>query len=367
VLVGLLVVALLGASCSSTSTVSASSSLAGRGPYAVGVTTLDLGPDGTLGERRATVFYPADPSRLAGHAVFSYRLGDPLPPALVAIVPRRYDSTITVRARVDAPASTSGPFPVVLFSHGLGASRLFYSQLLSGIASWGYVVVSADYLERGLLSQATRSTVPDTPALDRQAMFGSLDAAAAASGDPSSPLHGALDLDRIAAVGHSAGGQTAFDALSDPRVALAVGWAPVGPSGTAPAKPVTIIGAQQDIALTPATLTHEYDSLAGPTTFVEISGEGHNTFTDICPSIRQGGGGLVGFAISLHLISQELAQLANNGCTTANAPASRFWPIVQAYTLAALRDTFGTKTSPGAGSPSPHQFPGFTVTVRHHG
>ena len=250
--------------------------------------------------------------------------------------------------------------------HGFGASRLYYSHLLTGIASWGFVVVSADYLERGLLAQATHPDVTDTPALDLHTMFSSLTATETASSQPSSPLYGVADAHKVAAVGHSAGGQTAFDALDDSRVAMAVGWAPVGPSGPPSHKPVTIIGALQDVALTPATLTAEFHKFPGPTNFVEISGEGHNTYTDICTSIREGGGGLVGFAMSLHLISQELGKLAVNGCTAQNIPPERFWPIVQDYTVAALRNGLGIDHAAGPGPATPGQFPGFKITFRHH-
>jgi dienelactone hydrolase len=341
-------------------------SLARPGPYAVGVTTLDLGSAGQYGERLATVFYPADASKVAGHAQFSYRITDPLPQALVAIVPAKYNSTTTVDAHVDAPGAPNGPFPIVLFSHGFGASRLFYSNVLTGIASWGFVVVSADYLERGLLAQATHPDAPDTTTQDLQTMFSSLTAAATASADPSSPLHGTANPNKVAAVGHSAGGQTAFDALDDPRVTTAVGWAPVGPSGRPPHKPVMIIGANGDIALTPATLTGEYDTFPGPAKFVEISGEGHNTYTDTCTSIRSGSGGLVGFAIQTHLVSAELAKLAVNGCTAKNLPPQRFWPIVQYYTVAELRSGLGIDHAATPGAPPAGQFPGFTVTYRQH-
>jgi dienelactone hydrolase len=357
------------AGCSSTTTVAGTAggpNLARTGPYAVGATTLDLGSAGSLGEREATVFYPADASMAGGHPLFSYALTDPLPPALLAIVPAQYRSTITVDAHVDAPGARSGPFPIVLFSHGFGASRLFYAHVLTGIASWGFVVVSADYLERGLLAQATNSRVVDTPAVDLHTMFSSLAATEAAAADPSSPLHGIADAHRVAAVGHSAGGQTAFDALSDHRVAVAIGWAPVGPSGPAAHKPAMIIGAQHDVALTPATLTREFHAFPGPTDFVEISNEGHNTYTDICTPIRSGNGGLVGFAISLHVISGELAKLAVNGCTAKNIPPERFWPIVQLYTVAELRSVFGIGHGAAPGPAGPGRFPGFTVTFRHH-
>ena len=352
--------ALSAAACSSTS---ASQNLARPGPYAVGVTTLDLGSAGQFGERYATVFYPADSSKASAHPLFTYHLADPLPKAIVAIVPAKFNSPVTVDAHVGAPASSAGPFPIVLFSHGFGASRLYYSHILTGIASWGFVVVSADYLERGLLAQATNSKVRDTAAQDLHTMFSSLTATEAASSHRSSPLYGVADSHKVAAVGHSAGGQTAFDALNDPRVSMAVGWAPVGPSGKPSSKPVMIIGEDQDVALTKPMLTKEFNAFSGPTTFLEISGEGHNTYTDICTSIRGGGGGLVGFAISLHLVSTELAKLAVNGCTTKNLPPNGSgrscrttrWPpcvTVSASTVPRARHGRRPASSPGSRSPS---------------
>jgi dienelactone hydrolase len=330
----------------------------------VGETTLDLGSAGDYGDRLTSVFYPADPRGLAGHSPFTYQLAAPLPPALAEIIPAKYNATVRTDAYVDTPASHDGPFPIVLFSHGDGGSRLYYSHLLTGIASWGFVVASADYLERGIVAQATHSTESDTPSLDLQTMLASLATTEAAATNPSSPLFGVADAGKTAAIGHSAGGQTAFDALNDPRIATAVGWAPVGPHGPPSHKPVMIIGEQEDVALTPATLTREFDDFPGPTDFIEIGGEGHNTYTDVCPSIRAGGGGLVGFAMSLHLIPSDLARLAINGCTDRNLPPQRFWPIVQSYTVAQLRHTFGHEAMPGP--PASGQFPGFSIGFRQH-
>jgi dienelactone hydrolase len=359
--------AVLATGCS-TSATATPPGFAHAGPYSVGATTFDLGSSGTpLGERFATVFYPADASKLAGHTLFTYALDAPLPVAIHAIIPAKYNSTVVVDAHVDAPGSRRGPFPIVLFSHGFGASRLYYSHLLTGIASWGFIVVSADYLERGLLAQATNSKITSTPAKDLTTMFSSLAATEKASASPSSPLYRIADTHKIAAVGHSAGGQTAFDALKDPRVDVAVGWAPVGPFGPPSRKPTMIIGAHGDIALTPATLTHEFKTFPGPTNFVEISGEGHDTYTDICTSIRSGTGGLVGFAQSLHLVSPQLAKLANNGCSPTDIAPQRFWPIVQYYTVSELRYGLGIdRSGAGLAAPSKGQFRGFAITYRQH-
>ena len=128
------------------------------------------------------------------------------------------------------PGSPGGPFPIVLFSHGFGASRLYYSHLLTGIASWGFVVVSADYLERGLLAQATHASVVDTPTQDLEQCSRRSLPPRRPRPDPSSPLHGVADPAQ-------SGGRRPLrrraDRLRRPgrarRVATAVGWAPVGP------------------------------------------------------------------------------------------------------------------------------------------
>jgi chlorophyllase-like protein len=255
----------------------------------------------------------------------------------------------------------------VLFSHGFGASRLYYSHLLAGMSSWGFVVVSADYLERGLTAQAIHSTVQDTAAIDLATMFSSLTVVELASKSAASPLRGTADPNKVAAVGHSAGGQTAFDALDDPRVETAVGWAPEGPSEPFSRKPVMIIGEERDVALTPAILMNEFHHFGGSTTFVELSEGGHDSYTDICPPIRNGGGGLVGFAISLHVISGELAKLATNGCTRQDLPAQRFWPVIQAYTVAALRYGLGLAHTEDLTASSNATFLEVPVKIQQHG
>ena len=61
----------------------------------------------------------------------------------------------------------------------------------------------------------------------RQAGVTALDALEAAQTDPGSPLFGALDLSRLAVVGHSYGGSTTLSlAATDPRVKVAVALTP---------------------------------------------------------------------------------------------------------------------------------------------
>ena len=300
-------------------------------------------------------------SQIAGHARFSYTQSSTLPPSLQGLLPPAYNTTTTIDAYTDPPASPAGPYPIVLFSHGFGGERLYYSHLLTGIASWGYVVVSADYLERGLAAQALGLKTTPTAAFDRSIMLDSLAAVKQASSSATSVLHGVANPAKVAAVGHSAGGGTAFNALDVPGVSTAIGWAPVAPAGAPSSKPVMLIGAEGDQAVLPKTVAGEYRAFPGRKALVEISGEGHNTYTDICVGIRQGAG-LIEYAVAHHFVSASLAKLGINGCQKDDLPAPRFWPIVQYYTVFQLQSVLahGASTVP---VPAAKAFPGFTVTI----
>src|SRR5271165_5321077 len=90
--------------CSATSPAAAPPPYQHRGPAPVGVTTLDLGSAGPVfGERLATVYYPADPAGLAGHAAFSYSDASILPTAYQGILPAQFDQVTTIHAFTDPP------------------------------------------------------------------------------------------------------------------------------------------------------------------------------------------------------------------------------------------------------------------------
>ena len=336
------------------------------GPDVVGVATIDLGIAAPkFGERYATVFYPSALSlaQAASLPRFSYAQADTLPAAYQAILPAKYDLTTTVDAYENVPGSSGGPYPVVLFDFGASGQRLLYSNLLSGIASWGHVVVAADYFEHSLAAQVMSaggksSTGPTTAAqqkkaaaLDLSVMLSSLHAVEGASAAPSSVLHGTVDAARVAAIGHSAGGQTAFDALNSPQVMTAIGWSPVGPVGTPARKPVMMIRPQGDDVITAVRVDREYAAFRGPTALVEPSRGGHNTYTDTCVVIRNGGG-LIKYAIVAHFVSAKLARLGFNGCLATDVAPQSFWRAVQYYTVFQLEGSPRPPRSddgPGAG------------------
>ena len=90
------------------------------GPFAVGVTTL------ALADREVEVYSPAKPGSTDGRPAATYTQTDPIPPTVLAglpKVPAGVDLTVKIPAVRDVPIARSGPYPLVVFSHGAGGWR----------------------------------------------------------------------------------------------------------------------------------------------------------------------------------------------------------------------------------------------------
>lgn len=335
----------------------------GRGPHEVGVTTLQL-PD-----RAVEVYYPAERGSTSGKADAVYDQTEPIPDSLRAslpAIPADVDLSVTVPAVRDVEVGSDGPFPLVIFSHGAGGWRSVYGSVLAGIASWGFVVASTDYAEYGLLASFTPG---GDPAARRSQALTSAKAtielmitAGQTGGDRFS---GSIDGERIAAAGHSAGGGTMFGLLDDPRIKAVVGWAPVGPQAPVTSRtPTLVIGGEADSAITPEVMAATFAALRAPKRRVEVARMGHNAFSDACLSIRSGTD-LIGLAKSLGLpIPDRLLDLGRNGCEDADLDTKLGWSIIQHFTVAELRNVFGTDPQPvGLGAGIETAFAGATIRL----
>jgi predicted dienelactone hydrolase len=157
-----------------------------------------------------------------------------------------------VPVRIYYPADDLGPRPVIVFSHGVGGSRVDYAYLGTHWAGQGYVCVHLEHLgsnaavwqgQRDPMG-ALRRAVLDAEnaknrALDVRFAIDRLEEGQRSSG----PLQGRLDLTRIGAAGHSFGaatmlvatGQAVVDAhqrehdLADERIRAAVVLSPSAP------------------------------------------------------------------------------------------------------------------------------------------
>ena len=102
-------------------------------------------------------------------------------------------------------APADGRFPLVLFSHGLHGSPVRYAAAIAGWASAGFVVAAPVYPFTGLgAGHFDRDDVVNQPG-DAAYVIKQVRRLDRKVGDQ---LAGHLDVDRVAAVGHSAGGYT---------------------------------------------------------------------------------------------------------------------------------------------------------------
>ncbi|WP_119065687.1 alpha/beta hydrolase family protein [Aggregatilinea lenta] len=178
-----------------------------RGPYAVGTQDVIVPqPDRPL---EATIWYPAlNPDNADQQAEYRY--------GVLAL-----DGNAL---RDAAPDADNGPYPLVVFSHGSGGFRLQSLYLMEHLASYGFVVISADHLGNtladSLLGGNDVNDITDSYAYRPLDVLAEIDFITGVD----SPLVGVVDGQNVAVMGHSFGGNTAlaaggaqmdFGALSD--------------------------------------------------------------------------------------------------------------------------------------------------------
>jgi fermentation-respiration switch protein FrsA (DUF1100 family) len=109
------------------------------------------------------------------------------------------------------PAKKNGPYPLILFSHGLTANARVYEEMITRWASAGYVIAAPDYplsntnAPGGNIFLNGLSDTPNQPA-DASFVIGEVLGLARAKGT----LRGLVDKKHIGASGHSLGGITTF-------------------------------------------------------------------------------------------------------------------------------------------------------------
>ena len=275
----------------------------------------------------------------------------------------------------DVPSSPGGPFPLVLFSHGAVSYRLQSTFLTAHLATWGFVVISPDYVERGLPSLFGDPGVATSS--DEYVAELAVEKMITLNTDPST-LQGKVDTSRLFPVGHSAGGSESTRLAGNRTdvqswISLSAGFDPtrsILPAAMAdPSKSALwMVGAGDNVA-SPSGVRTAFEYTAGPRKLVVIPGAGHNNaMSDIC-EIARDQGGLIGLAYTVGLpIPDFVANLGRDGCISPPYELSPVvWPIVRHFVTAELRYRSGLDAEPvGMGAGVVNQFGSVTPEYTHN-
>jgi dienelactone hydrolase len=186
-------------------------------------------------------WYPTEENANAPHSYYLDGIGNL--PEKIGIIPgwifNHYDQ-VNTHGILNAPISkTQNQWPVIIFLTGNGASRAFYTSLVGGLASHGYVVLAIDHPYEAMITQLADGKIAttieehlnDDPDLykfmkgrldlriaDVKFVLNQLDGKVASS----DCFFSSLDKNRIVIAGHSLGGASAAVAMAvDSRIKAA--------------------------------------------------------------------------------------------------------------------------------------------------
>jgi predicted dienelactone hydrolase len=325
-------------------------SFARTGPFGVGLATLTLEPAGTP----VTVWYPANADQAHG-VQDTTDLAALVPGVLAKLFPGVASYSVNTYGQSGLPVA-SGRFPLVVFSHGYGGWSTQSASLTAHLASWGFVVAAPEHTDRDLSAVLTKaltgSTGQSAGSNDVSVLEGTLSLMSAKQSDPSSIFYKHLDLSRIGAVGHSAGGAAVEKlAVADSRVKVFIGLAGAsygsfgetagGLGAKAPDQPGMLMYGEKDGIVPAASMKNAYNAMNKPKRLIGVADAGHLVFADVC-TIGGGQGGLVGVAKKVGLaVPPQLIALGSDGCSAAFAPVSTEQPLIKQAVTAEFRWAMG--------------------------
>lgn len=321
----------------------------GDGPYRVGVQTITIADEARDRPLTVDVWFPLAENAAGDAARYTFVTGDfyESPRALAA------DST---------GASTDGPFPLVVYSHGSGGTRYVHSDYTETIASHGYVVVAPDHTGNTSVERVLGN--PDPPeliAVNRPLdVIAVIDAMVDVSDPETVGLSALVDADRIAVTGHSFGGFTTFAVASghsnsvgetpaDDRVDALIPIAPAVGTGVGQtlltteqlsriSLPTLIIVGTDD-KTTPVDPNVEVaweHSAATPHYRLELVAAEHQTFTDICDYVES----LANQPDANPLVVSTIESFAEEGCSADDMPIARAKDLTNTFAVTFLDSVF---------------------------
>ncbi|GAB2570372.1 hypothetical protein Aab01nite_06160 [Paractinoplanes abujensis] len=176
-----------------------------------------------------------------------------------------------------------GPYPVVLFSHGLHSRPDDYAALLVSWALAGFVVAAPAYPHTSLGSSRFNAyDLVNQPEDASEVLTRVVERNTSGGG----PLRGKLDTSRLAAAGHSGGGITTaglFSAHRDDRLSagiLIAGTDFLGTPFSGPAAAVLLVHGRKDTSVKYSAARTVYEAVPWSRAMLSITEGGHQTTND---------------------------------------------------------------------------------------
>ena len=206
---------------------------------------------------------------------------DRVTPATVEQPEQPSRTLVTTIIYPDAP----GPFPLIVFSHGLTGLPARHTELSSTWASAGYIVAMPAFPLTNATVANANGNVADVANQPGDVSF-VIDQLVAADDDVSSPLYGKVLTDRIGIAGHSLGGATTYavaqnDCCRDDRVDAVIimsGLRLVYPDGDRldAMPPTMLLHGVADPVLKVSIADEIYPQLRSPRWYVRLLVAGHS-------------------------------------------------------------------------------------------
>lgn len=235
--------------------------------------------------------------------------------------------------RVWAPTDGTGPWPLLVYAHGLGLSASDHDRELSHAASWGFVTAAHER----------------TKDVDLVELAGAvLDLAERSS----SPLEGLVGADEALVVGGMSQGSgyaaaTAAASPDDVAGVLLVSGGGAPASGGTGNGPTLVLAGGRDPAL-PTWIEPGFDAAQGPATMIVVEDAGHGSFSTICASAER----------------RSMAGANPRDCAAEGIDEQALWPAIDHSIVAFLRWATGQDRSAAALSEPVIDSLGADVTVR---
>lgn len=163
------------------------------------------------------------------------------------------------------PRQMNGRHPIITWGNGTGAETEAYKELLSHLATWGFVVIASD-------SSNTGSGLE---------MIEGIEYMLKQNESRSSPFYRKLDPERIGSIGHSQGGAGSINTAVDSRVKCAVPIAPARGEIDMVKCPIFLIAGSQDNLVPPYFVRFtSYASAKAPTILGILQEVKHGPFAE---------------------------------------------------------------------------------------